>query len=301
MELIVSWANENVGGVNDEQCYGLHIPKNIAKLYDFYDFQFERFHKLVDIGSKKYTTKVSNSASNKEELIYHANIFEPLFESLVTEAVEGMEQCIISSGEENIYLQKKDDGIDFKLSFTSSNLVNDMLRTTIVCSSINSIESSVKYFCQFCDEKKLQYKLTNFYESVPKYRELDRSENNFTGYVGIHVNIELKIPKSTIANLVPNNNIDNILKEKDNNPQKNIESSNNNNKDSFNDEFLVLMAEVQFHPVSFFNGQKNSIKLLQSKAYRSVHNDEAKKDGLEIKAKSAMLLYMTYAMSLTVD
>lgn len=213
------WAEANVGGLTADQVFGMNGPNDITKVGDLYDKAFARFKPLADFGKRKFRGPFGNSALSKEDLITHANIAGPRFIELLSKFTDSLPGVHFSSGPDNICLIKHQEGFDFKLKYRNITKITDMIRSTIICHSITSLHSTVVDFIKYCSDNGIEdFTVVNFYDNVAKFGEIDRAdENSLFGYVGIHITIPLTI-------------------------------SNTDGSD------FTIMAEVQFHPSTIYNG-----------------------------------------------
>lgn len=222
------WADANVGGLTADQVYGMHGPNDITRVDNLYDEAFARFEPLVDFGKRKFVGQYRNSAMSKEDLINHANLAQSQFIELLSIFTASLPGVHFSSGPENKCLIKSGDGLDFKLKYKDPTKITDMIRSTVVCHSISSLHSTVVKFIKYCCDAGIDdLTVVNFYDNVAKFGEIDRvNEKQLFGYVGIHLTIPLLV-------------------------------SNNDGSDKNN---YTIMAEVQFHPSTIYDGTSTCLK-----------------------------------------
>lgn len=259
------WAKDNVGGLTVERVFGMHGPKDLTKVGDLYDEAFTRFKSLASVGKRNFCANQKNSAISKEDLIIHANIAQPRFLELLNTFTGSLLGVHFSSGPENACLIKHGEGFNFKLKYRDVTKITDMIRSTVICHSIDSLHSTVVKFIKYCSDIGIEdVAIVNFYDNVAKFGNIDRAdENSLFGYVGIHVTIPLKV--STV-----------------------------------DCEDFVILAEVQFHPSTIYDGTFSCLKEMQHDTYRAFHTKEAQKDpAVAALARSAVLMAYAHAMAST--
>lgn len=257
------WAKENVGGYATEQIYGMFEPFDTINLSNLFDLGFSRFQPIVEIGKCKFSGRFENTAKSKTELQQHANATLSSFIDLLNGFIsKSSAEIFFLSGENNKFILKTEDALDFKLKYLNLSRVPDMLRTTIICPTIISLHDSIVSFINYCKDMQLSVRIVNFYDNVAKFGHIDKvDEDSAFGYVGVHVAVVLSVPGSS------------------------------------NDS---IMAEIQFHPFTIYDGCETSVKETCHMAYKAFHTKEAQKDkDVAKRARAALLMYYAYALSVT--
>lgn len=109
------------------------------------------------------------------------------------------------------------------------------------------------------------YSITNFYDNIARFSDLDRSEGNYSGYGGIHFHLIFEL--YPVVGAVP----------------------------------IRLNVEVQFQLENYFDGSLTSVKELTHDAYRAIHTREADKLGVRAECLAAIEMYNVFAQDLALD
>lgn len=193
-----------------------------------------------------------------------AERFLPAFHALLNEGVlRTHPQLRYSSGPENKHIVKESEGLDFKLTYRNLQRVPDTLRTTVICPSLSSLHEAIVAFAAHLKAQDIDYSVINFYNNAAKFGELDRSEGNFTGYIGVHFRVALTLPAQLEKGFA---------------------------------ELSRLAVEVQFHPQSLYDGSEECIKARTHEAYRAWHKREVEALGIKERVRSALEMYYAYAI-----
>mmetsp|Transcript_853 Transcript_853/g.959 ORF Transcript_853/g.959 Transcript_853/m.959 type:complete len:392 (-) Transcript_853:149-1324(-) len=273
------WAEIYAGGLTVDKVYGMHGPNDRSKVGEVYGKAFDRFKPLVDIGSRRFVGHIRNSAVNKVDLVTHAHIGQHKFIEFLNQFTTNLsEEISHSSGPNNRHLIKAGEGFDHKNKYKNVSKITDMIRSTVICHSISSLHSTVLKFIEYCSDNEIQdLNIVNFYDNIAKFGYIDQADETcLFGYVGIHITIPLEI-------FVPTDE----------------SSSSLDCGFRYNNEFTI-MAEIQFHPSTFYDGTDTCLKEKQHAVYRAfntgeVHNDVA----LAVHARSAVMMHYAYAMAIT--
>lgn len=261
---IRQWAKQHVGGLlmnadgSEERVYGLLIPLNSVLLKEIYDNEvFPRYMPIAELGKKKLVERKLNTANDKDELISDAEYFQPLFIQLLHDSViSHMPQVSFSSGPNQRDMIKSFAGLDFKLSYKHIEQVADMIRTTIICPSVEDMLQAITFLQAHLDSNNFHYSVVNFYHNIWKFGSMDRNEGVFDGYGGYHVRVILENEDKT----------------------------------------RILSSEIQFHPSTFYDGTDASIKAIGHAAYRAWHTRDARATPtLQETVRSAREMYHCYA------
>jgi hypothetical protein len=147
------WMEENVGGASPDTVFGMLTPRDPNNVPDLYDRAFKRFKPLVNIGKRKFDGgNILNTATNKDELLTHAQLVAPVFLQFLKEFTDNNPNTRVSSGENNAHLIKSGDGLEFRLLWKDPIKIHDMIRTTVICPSITTLEDAVRKFIVYCQE-----------------------------------------------------------------------------------------------------------------------------------------------------
>jgi len=265
--VIAEYVEQNAGGVEKELNWGVLTGKDEKQIRALYDRGFSKFDNIVKIGKRKFLNPVENSASTKEELLDHARKGIPILSALLDDFIKENEDLDLyySSGENNKNMIKHEGshltgGLNFKLRWKKPSQITDVIRTTIICKSIQQLENAIIKFSKYCNQLKIDYNIVNFYENIVKWGKDDRYDKNKAfGYVGVHYTIPIHIKND-------------------------------------NDNDIIITAEIQFHPNTLYDGSDTSPKEITHEIYRKFNKPDA--DPLEkAKAKISCELYYGYAMN----
>lgn len=269
------WAAENVGGLTKDQIFGMNGPNDPSNLHDLYDKAFARFKPLLDIGKMKFSQKFGNTAYTKEDLRIHANLAKPKFVELLSTFTDTIPDISFSSGSNDMNLIKSEEGFKLKLEHRRVSQITDMIRSTMICPSIVSLHDTVMKFIKYCNGIGFieNISVVNFYDNVSKFGEIDKADTDcIFGYIGIHVTILMRISNAIDGKADISSNNSTIMGEDDvgnievrDNDSK-INFGNNSSKNGLDNDYkadkdsFTIMAEVQFHPSTIYDGTSGCLK-----------------------------------------
>lgn len=105
------WAEANVGGlIALEPIFGSYGPVDDSNVGKLYDEAFSKFKPIVVLGKRKYSSKVQNTAQNKEELCADAVLFKTKFKCFMDAFIEHCSDLRYSSGVDDRCLVKSGEG-----------------------------------------------------------------------------------------------------------------------------------------------------------------------------------------------
>jgi hypothetical protein len=273
---LVEWMEEHVGGAAPDKILGVSIPRTLINVPTLYDRAFKRFKPLVDIGKRKFVGgNILNTASTKEELLSHANLIAPLFVEFLDEFMskQNNSDARLSFGENDANLIKSGDGLDMKLANKGATKIHDMIRASVICPSITTLEATVRRFAAFCDDSGKDVTIINFYDNVFKFGDIDRAnENHPFGYVGIHFSLAFSVPAPRSTSMPSTD---------DTSPM------------------ITMVTELQFHPSAIYDGTASCLKEQLHDVYRAFHTDEALALVDRTRLRAAIEMHYAYAMEAT--
>lgn len=271
------WLQENLGGY-DEDLFGMRVPRNQERVPALFDEAFARFRPLVEVGKKKFSGgNILNTATSKEDIISQAEIVGPHFLLFMDEFLRVNPSAQASAGPENVHLIKAGEGLDFRLRWKEPAKLHDMLRTTVFSPTVSTLRQSVDHFIAFCKGRNKDVSIVNYYDNIAKFGAGDRVDLKHPfGYVGVHVSVPFTVevqstvepPATPTTPSAVGGSADSLRGESADEPK------NPTTPTAGPSTRITMVAEVQFHPRSVFDGTSTCLKEVSHPIYRAFANGE---------------------------
>lgn len=289
--------------------YGLNGPKEVESVPAVYDQAFARFQPLIALGKRKSVGAFKNSATNATELIQHAALVKPEFIALLekfTSTQQLLQQCPdirFSSGLENEHIVKFGESLDFKLRYKPAPELIDMVRSTVICPSIKTLHDTMVNILEYCRESGTDYRLFSFYDSVERFGSADRvDKDSLFGYVGLHVTLLFSVEQPPVeggtTGYVAVATGTTTAEMKSDGADASAVSAGESSSSS---DKITLMAEIQFHPSTIYDGTRTCLKEQMHEVYKAfIRRTAQQKDPETVKlARAAVQMNYAYAMAIT--
>lgn len=260
----LSCDNSDIDAAHGPTINGLYYPTDVVNLRAIFDSEvFPKFDPIARIGRAGFADPASrNSSSTSESVLIDAEHFKPVFKAILSDIVTCTgEKCYAFAGVNDVNLVKQVESMKTKL-----HKVRDVLRASIICDDILTLENSLRNAVKLCKDKAIDFRLVNFYENRVRFGDMDRADNNYSGYFSCHLTIVLQEDRG------------------DEPPRR-------------------LLSEIQFHISSIFN-RSGGIKDHTHPIYKIVCEQREQVESLSPEEretlrimKAATELYYSYGMS----
>ncbi len=247
-----------------------YFPTSFSSLRSLFDSSiFPKYNSIVALGKRNFNNPSTaiNSARSIDQLLSDAIYFTPQFKQFINSVIAsvGEEKCYYYAGNRDRYLYKSIDRSNSKVEGWGVDKIRDVLRASIICNDIATLELSIKKAVELCDNSNFDYKFFNFYENRIRYGDEDREKGLYTGYYGCHLTIVMREEREKKRKGREGEG------EKDGGGEGVVEEE----VDVEVEPPRVLLAEIQFHVSSIFHPFNNNSSSSSNNSSTNTNSDSS--------------------------